>query len=177
MPAADQSFTILSQINDRQKMRRQLPVALLHRKIFLVPPHHGHQNLVRQVQEGRIEVTLDHRGKFVQVRDQLQQFGIRMDAEATLLRMRSELTLNLVQPLHRFHDYAVTSKLLLLIAEGPYSDGSRSKKAMAASRVSGGDAAKGKLQQLAVEQANDPADRTDEASATQTSPSHSLWPV
>ena len=68
MSGADDALGILRQIDYSQEMRCQFPVALLDRKIFLVATHYGDENFVRQVQEGWIEVTMNDRRQFIEVR-------------------------------------------------------------------------------------------------------------
>ncbi len=58
MPCAHETLRVAIQIDHRQKMRRQMPVAPPHRKIFLVIAHHGNQNLLRQLQIRGIEARL-----------------------------------------------------------------------------------------------------------------------
>ena len=95
MSGTNEAPGILRQIDHGEEMRCQFSIALLDRKIFLVTTHDGDQNFVRQVQEGGIEVTVNYRRQFVEVRHQLQQVGIFVNAVASLLRMTSKFAFDL----------------------------------------------------------------------------------
>jgi len=69
VPGPYQSLGVLLRIDDGQEMRGQLPAFLFHGEILLVVAHDRDQNLVREAQKGRIEIPLDHRRVFVEVRD------------------------------------------------------------------------------------------------------------
>ena len=76
MPGPHQPLRVLREIDDRQKMRRQLARAILHREIFLVIAHHRDQNLFRKRQECRIKIPHDHRRVLVKVCNQLEQRSV-----------------------------------------------------------------------------------------------------
>ena len=95
---------------------------------------------------------MNHRGKLIEVRHQLQELGIFMDSIAFLFRVRPEVTLDFVQPLRRADDYPIGAKLLLVIRKAPNTYGLRPQKTVTAGHVPCGNSAERKFQGLAVEE-------------------------
>ena len=165
VPGTDQSLGILDQIDHRQEVRRQFPAALFHGEIFLVSAHHRDQYLVRQLEEGGIEAAFDHVWKFVEVGDHLEQVGVRVDVVAGSFKVGGQLALDLFPALGRPHDHAISAQLLLVVGEVLDGDFCDAEESVAYRSVSSRQAAEGKLQGLAIQHAEQPADRADEARA------------
>src|SRR5579862_7470068 len=99
-----------------------------------------------------------------------------MDVEAGALYVAGEFALDFFAALGGAHDYAVGAELLFVVGEAGDADLRLAEEAVADRGVAGGEAAKGELQRLAVEDAYEPADGPDEARAFQASPGHGAWP-
>ena len=153
VPGADQSLRILGQIDHRQEVRRQFPAALFDGEIFLVTAHHGDQDLVRQFEERGIEATFDDVRKFVEVGDQLQQVGVRVDVVAGAFNVGGQFALDFFAALGGANDHAIGAELLFVVGEVLDGDFCHAEEAVAYRGVSSREAAEGKLQGLAIEHA------------------------
>src|SRR6202030_3878827 len=109
-----------------------------------------------------IEVALDHGGKFVEIRHQLEELGIFVNAVAAFFCVRLKLAPDFIQALGRPDDHSVAAKLLFVLGKGAYAKRGPAQETMAAGGIPSGNPAVGKLEGLAVEDPDDPADRTDE---------------
>ncbi len=176
VPGADQSLGILGQIDHRQEVRRQFPAALFHGEIFLVTAHHGDQDLVRQFEEGWIEAAFDDVRKFVEVGDQVQKVCVRVDVVAGAFNVGGQFALDLFPALGRPHNHAISAELLFVVGEILDGDFCDAEESVAYRSVSSREAAEGKLQGLAIQHAEQPADRADEARALQAGPRHGARP-
>ena len=72
----DQAVGIAIRIGDGDKLRREIAVGRLDRKILLVVPHHRGQDFFGQVEKLRIEGAGDRRGPLGQVDQRVEQIVI-----------------------------------------------------------------------------------------------------
>jgi len=86
-----------------------------------------------------------------------------MGLMAGAFRVSSDLTLNFFTALGRPHDDAVGAQLLFVIGKAGNADLLCAEEAVANRDVSRGETAKGKFQRLAIEHADQPANRANEA--------------
>ena len=85
VPGADNALGVFVRVDDGQELRCEFPVFFLDRKVFLMVPHDRDQDLIRQIQERRIEVPLNHRRILVEIGHKAAKVGILMDAAIPLL--------------------------------------------------------------------------------------------
>ncbi len=173
---AHQSLGIFWKIDDRKKMRRDFPAALLYGEILLMAAHDGDQDFIRQREERRIEFSLENARAFIQVGDQLQQFGVLVDAIPCPLCMRRQLFRDLLAPLRRPNDYAIRSQFLFVVCKVLDLQWAFAEKPMTERNISCGYSGKGKLQRLAVHYRNNPADGANESCAIEAGPGHGPRP-
>jgi len=97
-------------------------------------------------------------GKFVEIGDELQQVGIRVDVEAGALAVGGQFAFNSLATFGGAHDDAVGAELLLIVDETADANLRLAEEAMADGHIAGRDAREGEFQRLAVEDADEPAD-------------------
>src|SRR4029077_15310983 len=134
VPGADDAPGIASDVNHREEVRGEIAVLFLDGEVFLMIAHDGNENFVREIEEAGSEVTLDDRGKLVEIDDELSQRAILMDAEAAALGMSRQFPVDLFLALRGTDDDAVRMELLFIAGETLDADGAGAEKAMAAGR-------------------------------------------
>src|SRR5215469_12640343 len=176
MTGANKSLGVFIEIDDCKKVRRKFPAPLFDGEILLMAAHHRDQNLVRQIEERRIESALNDVRKFVEIGDQFEQVGIAVDVERRALAIGSEFAFDLFAALVLADDDAVRTKLLFVVGEAAHLDLRLAEETVADRGIPRRQAAKSELQRPAVEHANEPTNRTNETRAIEARPGHGARP-
>ena len=115
MACPNNPLAVLVCVDDRQELRCKLPILLLDGKVLLMIPHDGDENLIGQVEERRVEVSLKDRRILVQVRHESAQVHILVDTVAPLLRESFQLFPDFFLAPHRTDDDAIRMELCFVI--------------------------------------------------------------
>ena len=128
--AANQAFRIGIGVHHRDELWRKLSVAVFHRKIPLVVPHHGDEHFCRQFEKLRIETALNRGRVLGQVDQSIEQPRVRLETHG------ANFLLNFFPALGCGQNHDCVLKLLFVFFDSDFNS-CGPQNAMARSHIAG----------------------------------------
>lgn len=168
---SDRPAPIVAIVHDRQKSREQR-AAGADRKVLLVVSHRRHQNLLRELQIGRIEPAGDHAGMLHEIRENGDEIRVVLDGASRLRGEGARSVEQTLGPLLAVGLHAPFPHLREIVVKRRHLDVVVGKEPVPAGRPPGGNAEDVHRDHGARKERHDSMNRADEEMLAGAPPHH-----